>query len=145
MANASLFAGIAFSNSMVGMVHALAHACGGVCHVPHGLANAILLPHGLEYNIASVPQYIAELSGMLGGSIEYMEVRDQAMVTVSLVKNLLSRLNRISGIPMRLRDAGVSEDKLPAIARGAVNDGALAFNPAEVSYEEALEVLKQAF
>src|SRR5690606_1454219 len=116
MANASLLAGIAFSNSMVGMVHALAHACGGVCHVPHGIANAILLPLGLEFNIQGIPRPIAELSGMLGGSIEFMEEKEQAMVTVSLVKNLLGRLNRISGLPVRLRDAGVAEDKLPAIA-----------------------------
>lgn len=145
MANASLLAGIAFSNSMVGMVHALAHACGGVCHVPHGIANAILLPHGLEFNIQSIPRPIAELSGMLGGSIEFMEEKEQAMVTVSLVKNLLGRLNRISGLPVRLRDAGVAEDKLPAIASAAINDGALAFNPVEVSYDEALEVLKKAY
>jgi alcohol dehydrogenase len=145
MANASLFAGIAFSNSMVGAIHALAHACGGVCHVPHGLANAILLPHGLEYNIASVPQYIAELSGMLGGSIEYMEAEEQAMVTVSLVKNLLIRLNQISGMPVRLRDAGVAEDKLPDIALAAINDGALVFNPAEMGYDDALEMLKKAY
>ncbi len=145
MANASLLAGIAFSNSMVGMIHALAHACGGVCHVPHGMANAILLPHGLEYNISGIPRYIAELSGMLGGSIEYMEEKEQAMVTVSLVKNLLGRVSRISGLPVRLRDAGVTEDKLPAIASAAINDGAMAFNPVEVSYDEALEVLKKAY
>jgi len=127
------------------MVHALAHACGGVCHVPHGIANAILLPHGLEFNIQSIPRPIAELSGMLGGSIEFMEEKEQAMVTVSLVKNLLGRLNRISGLPVRLRDAGVAEDKLPAIASAAINDGAVAFNPVEVSYDEALEVLNKAY
>lgn len=145
MANASLFAGIAFSNSMVGMVHALAHACGGVCHVPHGIANAILLSYGLEYNIDAVPQYIAELSDMLGGPIEYAEPKEKAAITVSLVRNLLDRLNQISGLPTRLRDAGVAEDKLPDIARAAINDGSLVFNPAEVDYDDALEVLKKAY
>ncbi|MCK9262567.1 MAG: iron-containing alcohol dehydrogenase [Deltaproteobacteria bacterium] len=145
MANASLLAGIAFSNSMVGMIHALAHACGGVCHAPHGMANAILLPHGLEYNISGIPRPIAEMSGMLGSSIEYMEEKEQAMVTVSLVRNLLGRLNQISGLPVRLRDVGITEDKLPAIASAAINDGAMAFNPVEVSYDEALEVLNKAY
>jgi alcohol dehydrogenase len=145
MANASLFAGIAFSNSMVGGVHALAHACGGVCHVPHGMANAILLPHVLEYNIDKVPQYIAEISGMLGGSIDYLEDREQAMTTISLVKNLLDRLNKASGLPIRLRDAGVTEDKLPAIAQAAINDGALIFNPADMTLDEALALLKKAY
>ncbi|MFY9396919.1 MAG: iron-containing alcohol dehydrogenase [Desulfomonilia bacterium] len=145
MANASLFAGIAFSNSMVGAVHALAHACGGVCHVPHGMANAILLPHVLEYNIDKVPQYIAEISSMLGGSIEYLEDREQAMVTISLIKNLLSRLNKSSGLPIRLRDAGVTEDKLPLIAKAAVNDGALIFNPVDMTVDEALTLLEKAY
>jgi alcohol dehydrogenase len=145
MANASLFAGIAFSNSMVGMVHALAHACGGVCHVPHGIANAILLSYGLEYNIDAVPQYIAEISGMLGGSTEHREAKQQAAECVYLVRDLLSTLNQISGIPTRLRDAGVKEDSLEAIARTAINDGSLVFNPAEVDYGEALEVLKKAY
>jgi alcohol dehydrogenase len=145
MANASLFAGIAFSNSMVGMIHSLAHACGAVCHVPHGVANGILLPFGMEYNMPKVPQYMAEISGMLGNSIEYMEPEAQAKVSVSLVRNLLGRLNAISGLPTRLRDAGVAEENLPAIAKTAINDGALLLNPVEVSYDEALEVLKKAF
>jgi alcohol dehydrogenase len=145
MANAALFAGIAFSNSMVGMIHSLAHACGAVCHVPHGVANGILLPYGMEYNIPKVPQYMAEVSGMLGNSIEYQEPAAQAQVSVSLVRNLMGRLNAISGLPVRLRDAGVSEENLPAIARTAINDGALILNPVEVSYDEALEVLKKAF
>lgn len=145
MANSSLFAGIAFSNSMVGMVHSLAHACGGVCHVPHGMANAILLPYGMEYNVPKVGRYIAEISGMLGASVEYLESNEQAMVTVSLVRNLIGRLNQISGLPTRLKDAGVTEDKLPAIAHAAINDGSLILNPTELSLEDALNVLKKAF
>jgi alcohol dehydrogenase len=61
MANAALLAGVAFSNSMVGCVHAMAHALGGVCHVPHGIGNGIMLPYGLEYNLDSVSDRIAGL------------------------------------------------------------------------------------
>jgi len=145
MANAALFAGIAFSNSMVGMVHALAHALGGVCHVPHGIANAILLPWCLEYNIPKVPEYIAELSGLLGGARAYLEPLEQAEETISLIRNLLKKLNRISGIPEKLRDAKVEEDQLPEAAEAAINDGALVYNPREVSYEDALAVYGKAF
>lgn len=145
MANAALMAGIAFSNSMVGLVHSLAHATGGVCHVPHGVANAIFLPWVLEYNSTKIPEYVAELSGVLGGSVEYLEAKDQAMVTVSLVRNLLTRLNQLSGLPVRLRDAGVTEDMLPAIAKLTINDGSLAYNPKEVAYDDALALLKKAF
>jgi alcohol dehydrogenase len=145
MANAALFAGIAFSNSMVGMVHALAHALGGVCHVPHGVANAILLPWCLEYNIDKVPEQIAELSGVLGGALGYLEPRDQAAEAISLVRNLLKRLNHASGLPMRLRDTNVNEDMLHEVAKGAINDGALVYNPRDVTYEDALEIYRKAF
>ncbi|MEA3223310.1 MAG: iron-containing alcohol dehydrogenase [Thermodesulfobacteriota bacterium] len=145
MANAALLAGIAFSNSNVGMVHSLAHASGSVCHVPHGVANAILLPWVLEYNLDEVPEYIAEISGALGSSVEYLEPRDQGQVTISLVRNLLTRLNQVSGLPTRLSDAGVTEDDLPAIAQAAINDGAHTYNPRDLTYDVALETLKKAF
>jgi len=145
MANAALFAGIAFSNSMVGVVHALAHAAGGVGRVPHGAANALLLPWGLEYNLDVSEKPLAELSFHLGGAPGFLDRRAQAEQTISLVRNLLDRLNRISGLPVRLRDAGVREDQLPDIARTAINDGALLYNPREVSYEDALSLLRKAF
>ncbi len=145
MANAALFAGIAFSNAMVGMVHALAHALGGVCHVPHGVANAILLPWCLEYNIPKVPAYIAALSGLLGGARAYLNPLEQASETVSLVRNLLRKLHNVSGIPRRLRDAKVPKDQLPEAAEAAINDGALIYNPREVTYEDALAVYQKAF
>lgn len=145
MANAALFAGIAFSNSMVGMVHALAHALGGVCHVPHGMANAILLPWCLEYNLEKVPDAIAELSGLLGGAGAYLEPREQAEETISLIRNLMKKLNRLSGLPLRLRDANVTENKLPESAEAAINDGALVYNPREVTYEDALRVYEKAY
>ena len=145
MANAALYAGIAFSNSMVGMVHALAHALGGVCHVPHGVANAILLPWCLQYNIPKVPEYIAELSGLLGGAGAYLKPVEQAEETVSLIRNLLKTLNSVSGIPQKLRDAKVEKDQLSDAAQAAINDGALIYNPREISYEDALHVYQKAF
>jgi alcohol dehydrogenase len=145
MANASLFAGIAFSNSMVGMVHSLAHACGGVCHVPHGVANAILLPYVLDYNLDKIPRSIAEIAPMLGGSIYSGNMRQQALTTISLIRAMLDDLWKICGLPVRLRDAGVADDMLPAIAKVAINDGSLIFNPVEADYNDALSVLNKAF
>ena len=145
MANAALIAGVAFSNSLTGVCHSLAHATGGICHVPHGMANAIFLPWVLEYNSEKIPECIAELSCVLGGETSNIEAGKQALVTASLVRKLLTRLNQISGIPVRLRDAGVTEDKLPAIAKLTINDGSLVYNPREVTYDDALAILKKAF
>jgi alcohol dehydrogenase len=145
MANASLFAGLAFSNSMVGMVHSLAHATGGICHVPHGIANGIFLPFVLEYNLGKVARYIAEICPMLGETELSGDAKQDALKTIALIRQMQNSLNKASGLPLRLRDAGVTADKLPAIAKGTINDGSLAFNPVEADYDDALKVLNNAF
>jgi alcohol dehydrogenase len=145
MANAALLAGMSFSNSMVGMVHALAHACGGVAHVPHGVANSIILPLGMEYNIAKVPWSVAEVAEHLGASVEGLDMHERGRKAVAMVRDLTSRLNDLCGLPLRLRDAKVTEDQLAKIARAAINDGALTYNPEEMTYDDALSVLKKAY
>ncbi|HPS93689.1 MAG TPA: iron-containing alcohol dehydrogenase, partial [Deltaproteobacteria bacterium] len=116
-----------------------------VCHVPHGIANAILLPYVLEYNLEKVSPYIAEICPMLGGATEQGEPKHQAMQTIALIRQMQKALNAMSGLPLRLLDAGVPEDRIPVIAKAAINDGALIFNPVEAEYEDALGVLKRAF
>jgi alcohol dehydrogenase len=156
MANAALLAGLAFSNSMVGVVHAAAHALGGVCHVPHGVANSIMLPHGLELYIKKsgeakkvlhLKQSIESVLLPLVGPEEYVKVpaKERAQGTVNAIRDMTANLNKISGIPVKLRQAGVIENSLPEVAQATINDGAIAFSPVEVSYEEALALLKAAF
>jgi alcohol dehydrogenase len=144
MANASLLAGIAFSNSMVGVVHSLAHACGGVAHLPHGVANGLLLPFGMENNLDKRAAEIAELAPYLGAPLSGIALED-AKAAIAEVRELQARLKKACGLPMTLREAGVKEDQLPAIAHDAVNDGTLTYNPEEVKYEDALAILKKAF
>jgi alcohol dehydrogenase len=146
MANAALLAGIAFSNSLVGVVHSLAHACGGVAHVPHGVANSVLLPYGMENNLDKVGGIIAELAPILGADVEAgASERERAEAAIQAVRDLGKRLHALCGAPTRLRDAGVKEEQLEAIAKTAINDGAVTYNPEEVSYEDALRLLRQAF
>lgn len=146
VANAALLAGIAFSNSMVGVVHSLAHACGGVAHVPHGVANAILLPYGMEQNLDKVDGIIAELAPILGASLgPDASEREWAEGAVAAVRELGERLHGLCGLPRRLGDAGVEEHQLEAIARAALNDGAMTYNPEAVTYEDALAVLRRAY
>ncbi|MBN1656031.1 MAG: iron-containing alcohol dehydrogenase [Deltaproteobacteria bacterium] len=147
MANAALLAGIAFSNSMVGCVHALAHALGGVCHVPHGIGNGIMLPHGMEYNLDAVPEHIAGLLLPLVGEERYVEIppANRALEAIAAVRALSSMLEQATGIPLRLKDAGVPEDKLESIAKVAINDGAIAFNPKAMDFDDALRMLRAAY
>lgn len=144
MANAALCAGIAFSNSMVGIVHGLAHATGGCCHVPHGVANSIYLPWGMEYNLEKRHEIIAELApyfGVTAGS----DARTAASGVIRAVRDMRRELNDICKLPLTLKDAGVDETKLELIAKNSLNDGSMTYNPEEVTYEDALAVLKKAW
>ncbi len=144
MANAALCAGIAFSNSMVGVVHALAHACGAVARIPHGVANAVLLPWGMESNLEKAAAHIAELTPMLGvtASGSYLE---RAKAAIKAVRDLGKKLNELCGLPTTLRDAGVVAEQLESIAKTAINDGSVTYNPEAVTFEDALEILKKAY
>lgn len=147
LANASLLAGCAFSNSMVGIVHGIGHACGGIAHIPHGNAMAILLPHGMEYNFNKNETYYAELLLPLAGPEEYSKTpsQDRGKRAIQVIRNLNSELNKLTGMPITLREAGVKKEQLPKIAETALNDGALVFNPEESDYQDILAILEAAF
>lgn len=147
MANASFMAGAAFSNSMVGIVHAIGHACGGVCKVPHGVAMTILLPYGMEYNMIKTKDYYEKLLLPLGGAQLYSETKKEkrAEKSIEVIRNMTYELSNLCDIPIRLRDAGVSEEDLDLIAKTAINDGATLANPVEVTYEGVMKILKKAY
>jgi alcohol dehydrogenase len=147
MANAACLAGAAFSNSMVGLVHTLGHATGGVTGVPHGVAMSIFLPYAFEYNMEKTGPDVSRLLLPLGGSEEYANTppAHRARRTVELIRALKKTLHDLCGLPRTLKEAGVPENKLEAIARTAIDDGSLTFNPVEVEYDDALLLLKEAY
>jgi len=156
LANAATLAGMSFSNSMVGMVHNLGHATGGVCNVPQGTCMSLFLPYGLEYNLHKAAPVIGELLYPLAGAevyagtpeyerpfkaIEYIRKMNQDLYDATggrhfrFLKEIVDR----DGKPM------VPREILPDIARTAQSDGAKVFNPEEVSYDDALMVLEHAW
>ena len=147
MANASLMAGIAFSNSMIGIIHAIGHALGGVSHVPHGDAMAILMPHCMRYNLDKLETEYAELLLPVGGSELYaITPKDQrAQKTISCIEDLREELHKIAGLPTRLKEVGVKREDFTTIAETALKDGALIVNPKEVHFDTILEILDKAF
>lgn len=147
MALASTMAGIAFSNSMVGAVHAIGHALGGVCHVPHAVAMTILLPHVMRYNLS-------HSAGAYAALLPWLEGMDAAMATpadkraeaaIAAIENLGAKLNAACGLPLTLSAAGVSKDDFAKVAEFAVNDGALIVNPRAAIEAQVLEILNAAF
>lgn len=147
MANAACMAGAAFSNSMVGIVHALGHAAGGVCHVPHGVAMSIFLPFGLEYNLETSKNTIAELLFPLAGTETYATTpaEKRADKAIEIIKELRREMNQLCTLPMTLKEAGVKRDQLRDVAATAINDGSLIYNPVGVNFDEALEILEKAY
>lgn len=146
LANASYLAGAAFSNSMVGIVHAIGHALGSICHVPHGEAMAILLPVGMRYNLPDCGDTYARLLLELVGPERYAAVPEEkrAALTVQVVKRVAERLHDLTGMPVTLTQAGVDREQFAQIARTAINDGAMIVNPRQAGYQDVLRILEAA-
>ena len=147
LANAATMAGIAFSNSMVGLVHSLGHATGGICHVPHGIAMSIFLPFGMEYNLEKAREVIGELLLPLGGSELFASTPKsrRAETAIQIIRRLQTDLFTLCGLPMTLKEAGVPRNRLEQIAQAVMDDGALTFNPETVNQADALRILKLAY
>jgi alcohol dehydrogenase len=147
LANAACMAGAAFSNSGVGIIHALGHALGGECGVPHGVAMNIFLPHGLEFNMSEVKDIIAELLLPLGGPDMYVQTpKDiRAQKTVECIRKFKDQLYELTKLPRTLDEAGVKAKALEAVAQKAIKDAAVYFNPKKITYEDALSLLEKAF
>lgn len=156
LATAANLAGIAFSNSMVGMVHTLGHSVGGVCHVPHGTCMSILLPYGLEYNMHKNGAWTGELLYPIAGETIFAATPPErrAEKAVACIRGLNQALydatgGRHSRFFKEVTGPGgtpaVTRDHLPEIARTALGDGSIFYNPEEVDYEDALMVMEAAW
>ncbi len=142
---ASTMAGISFSHSMVGCVHGMAHATGGLYRVPHGVANGIFLPYGMEYNFEEIKEKLARLAPAMGEDASGLSDDEAAKLVIEAVRKLSRKLNELDALPLRLRDVGVPEDGLAAIAEGALNDGTSFYNPREMDEEELLPFIQKAY
>jgi alcohol dehydrogenase len=146
LANGSLLAGVAFSNSMVGNVHAIGHALGGVCKVPHGDAMAILLPYCMEYNLEIVRELYEELLLPLGGADLYAKTlkTSRAEESIKVIKEKLYYLNKKCGLPTKLSQTRAEKERFGLVAEKAINDGAMTVNPRMMTKEDVLEILNKA-
>lgn len=149
-------AGIAFSNSMVGMVHTIGHSIGAVCHVPHGTCMAILLPYGLEYNMHKNGEHAGELLFALAGDKVYAETpkEKRAEKTVEYIRGLNQALFDATGEkhPRFLKEvcdrAGkpmISKSQFEIIAKTALGDGSIFYNNEELDFDDLLMVLEAAW
>jgi len=148
LAQAATMAGIAFSNSMVGVVHALGHSVGAICHLPHGMCMSIFLPYALEYNLETCRQEITELLLPLAGAERFAgtPVQLRAEESISVIREMRDQLHQYCQLPRTLQESGkVRKDQFEAIARAALNDGSLNFNTKEVGFDDAMMLLEKAW
>lgn len=137
----AMLAGQAFANSPVAAVHALAAPLGGQFHIPHGLSNALVLLHVLRFNFESALLDYAKLGRFLLSKSPASDEED-ASAFVKHVEFLLQS----TGLPMRLRDHGVSEASLMSLSVDAMLQGHLLLNnPREVILEDALAIYQAAY
>ncbi len=139
----SCLAGQAFANAPVAAVHALAYPLGGHFHIPHGLSNALVLPHVLGFNASVVAPLYAELAPLvLGEQLRAGGVLQQTEQFIGAMADFSAR----SGLPTRLRDAGVPQDMLPTLASDAMQQQRLLVNnPREMTEAHALAIYQVAY
>lgn len=148
LAQGSTMAGVALSNSMVGLVHALGHSLGAVCHLPHGLCMGLFLPYVLEYNQEINGERIGELLLYLAGDEIYAATpkAQRAAKAIQYIRAMRDELYQRCKLPRTLTETGkVREDQLQQVAELTVNDGAIIFNPKEADVQDALAILKRAW
>lgn len=147
MSIASLIAGLSFSNSMVGLVHAIAHSLGGVARVSHGDAISLMMVPVLEFNKEYCEEEYAKMLMFTFGDEIYAKTKkeERADLFIKSIKDLLDRLRSVGALPNNLRERSVREFQLEEIARLAVNDGAILLNKRNASREQILELLKSVF
>lgn len=140
MAYAEYLAGMAFNNASLGYVHAMAHQLGGFYNLPHGVCNAILLPHVQEYNKATSASRLAEIAKIMGGNIEGLTDEQGADLCIDMIKSLSQTI----GIPEGLGVLGVKESDFETLATNALNDACSLTNPRKGNLEEVIAIFKKA-
>jgi alcohol dehydrogenase class IV len=143
MLEGSLLAGMAFANAGVTAVHAFAYPLGGEFHhIPHGLANSVMLPHVLRFNmLGNLPKF-ADVASALGVAAGELTDRQAAEEGLEVIEELMADLE----IPLRLRDLQVPEEAIPKMAQGVMKvTRLLANNPRRITLQDAERIYRNAW
>lgn len=141
MADAAFMAGLAFSNAQLGIVHAIAMVMGGQFNIPHGVANALMLPYVMEFNEMAATYRFARIANALGERIEGLSERDAAHRASVAVHCLMEDI----GIPSRLGDLDISRDAIPALAEESFRNQRLRrVNPRATTEDDFVRILERA-
>ncbi len=140
MAYAEYLAGMAFNNASLGYVHAMAHQLGGFYDLPHGVCNAILLPHVERFNLIAKVDRFVEIAKAMGENVEGLSARDAAELALIAIKQLSIDV----GIPSGLTELGVKTKDLKTMALNAQKDACGFTNPRTPTLDDIIQIYKWA-
>jgi len=140
MSYAQYLAGMAFNNASLGYVHAMAHQLGGFYNLPHGVCNAILLPHVCEFNLIACPDRYAKIAELMGVRTHGLTVMEAAYAAIEAIRKLSSSI----GIPSGLTELGVKTEDLAVMADNAQKDACMLTNPRKANHAQVVEIFKAA-
>lgn len=140
MATASLQAGLAFSNAVLGLVHAMSHQVGGLLDLPIGTISAVLLPYVLRFNLISSMDKYVDIARALGADVDNITPREAARKTIVMIKELASDLK----IPSGLSELELPEESIPELSKNAIKDACFITNPREANAEDIMEIFYAA-
>lgn len=137
----STLAGMSGGTTGYGLVHAIAHSLGGYYDIAHGIANAILLPHVMEYNYVANPQKFSNIYEAMGGKYKNGDAFEDAENAIEKVK----KLSRLLEIPGNLKKAGILQMNIEKIAKFALKDGNFGGNIRKSCYEDVVKIINKAY
>ncbi|HAS6043076.1 TPA: L-threonine dehydrogenase [Vibrio vulnificus] len=140
MAYAQFMAGMAFNNASLGYVHAMAHQLGGFYDLPHGVCNAILLPHVQRYNAQVCPERLRDVAKAMGVNVENMSAEQGAEAAIDAIVALAKDV----GIPAGIRELGAKSEDIPTLADNALKDACGFTNPKQATHEEISAIFEAA-
>lgn len=141
MVYAQYMAGMAFSNSGLGIIHAMAHQLGGLYNLPHGVCNAVLLPYGIGYNLNNgCLEY-----GNIAKAIDICEASIPSKLAGDRLIEYIHRLNSSIGIPRNLSSFGVKYEDISELANMTMADLSLKKNPVEANVEDVKRIFEKAY
>lgn len=139
MSMASLTAGLAFSNAILGATHAMTHQVDGLIDQHHGETNASILPHVMEYNLSACPERFRDIAAAMGVNVAGLHPMAAAELAVGAVRQLI----RDIGLAKGLREIGLSEENIPLLSENAVKDACLVTNPRPASREDIAAIFRK--
>lgn len=140
MAYAQFLAGMAFNNASLGYVHAMAHQLGGFYDLPHGVCNAVLLPHVQVFNSQVAAARLRDCATAMGVHVAEMTDAEGAQACIDAIRALARQVN----IPAGLRDLGVKEEDIPVLATNALKDACGLTNPIQATHDEIMAIYRAA-